>query len=111
MNLHTIILQAAPATPTGGGGMQTLIMFALIIFVFYFFMIRPQTKKAKEAKKFRENLEKGQRVVTIGGIHGRIEEVKDTTVIISTEAGGKLRVEKAAISQEFSSNLKDELKS
>ena len=105
MNL-TILLQANPE----GGGAQTLIMFGLIILVFYFFMIRPQAKKAKEAKKFRENLEKGQRIVTIGGIHGRIEEVKDTTVIITTEAGGKLRIEKSAVSQEFTAGVKDELK-
>jgi preprotein translocase subunit YajC len=73
-------------------------MFALIIVVFYFFMIRPQVKKQKEGKKFVDSLDKGMRVVTIGGIHGKIEEVRDTTVIIATEGGGKLKVEKRAIS-------------
>lgn len=65
--------------------------------VFYFFMIRPQMKKQKELKKFREGLAAGDKVVTIGGIHGKILEVTDTTVLISTE-GTKLRVDKTAVS-------------
>lgn len=77
--------------------MNTIFMFGLILVVFYFFMIRPQQRKMKEAKKFAESLSKGQQVLTIGGIHGKIEEVRDTTVIISTEGGGKLKVEKSAI--------------
>lgn len=99
----TILLQA----PEGGGGIQTFIMFGLIIVVFYFFMIRPQQKKTKEAKNFRESLAKGQRIVTIGGIHGKIEELKDNQVIITTEGGGKLRIEKAAISAEYSGQLEN----
>lgn len=93
MNLMNILLQAK-----GQSMMNTIVMFGLILVVFYFFMIRPQTKKMKESKKFVEELNKGQRVMTIGGIHGKIEEVRDTTVIISTEGGGKLKVEKRAIS-------------
>lgn len=93
MNLLTILLQQK-----GASGLSTILMFGLILVVFYFFMIRPQTKKMKEAKKFAESLEKGQKVITIGGIHGKIEEVRDTTVIISVEGGGKLKVEKRAIS-------------
>ena len=86
-----------------GGGVQTLLMFGLIFIVFYFFMIRPQVKKQKEQKKFREALGKGDRVVTIGGIHGKIVEIKDTTAIISVEGGNNLKIEKSAIAQEFSS--------
>jgi len=56
----------------GGGMTQTLLMFGLIIIVMYFFMIRPQMKKQKEQKKFRENLQKGTKIVTIGGLHGKI---------------------------------------
>ena len=77
--------------------MNTIFMFGLILVVFYFFMIRPQQKKMKEARKFAESLSKGQQILTIGGIHGKIEEVRDTTVIISTEGGGKLKVEKSAV--------------
>lgn len=85
----------------GGGGFGTLIMFGLIFVVFYFFMIRPNQKKQKEAKAFRENLNKGDRIVTIGGVHGKVESVKDATVIIITEDGSKLKVEKSAIASEF----------
>lgn len=72
--------------------------------VFYFFMIRPQMKKQKELKKFREGLAQGDKVVTIGGIHGKILEVTDTTVLISTE-GTKMRVDKSAISSSAEDQL------
>lgn len=85
----------------GGGqqsGLASLIPMVLIIVVFYFFMIRPQMKKAKEAKKFRESLNKGDKIITIGGIHGKITEVAETTFVIETEGGAKLRIEKSAVS-------------
>ena len=81
-------------------------MFGLIILVFYFFMIRPQMRKQKEQRKFRDNLEKGTKIVTIGGIHGKVIEVKDTTAIIEVAGGGenkvRMTIEKAAISADFS---------
>lgn len=80
------------------GQYQGVIMIVLIIVVFYFFMIRPQMKKQKELKNFRESLAKGDKVVTIGGIHGTILEVADTSILISAEGGTKLRIEKSAIS-------------
>lgn len=80
-----------------GGGMQTIIMFGLIGIVFYFFMIRPQMKRTKEAKQFRESLSTGDKIVTIGGIHGKILEITDTTILISSD-GTKLRIEKTSIS-------------
>ena len=76
---------------------QQIIMLLLILVVFYFFMIRPQMKKQKELKKFRENLQTGDKIVTIGGIHGKILEVAESTLLISTE-GGKLRIDKSAVS-------------
>lgn len=87
---------------TGDGGstwMQLLPLF-LILVVFYFFFIRPQTKKNKELKKFREALKKGDKVVTIGGIHGKVAEIKETTVIL--EVGNQLRMtfEKSAIAMD-----------
>ncbi len=83
-----------------------LIMILLMVGVFYFFMIRPQMKKQKELKKFRESLAQGDKVVTIGGIHGKILEVTDTTVLLSSE-GTKLRFEKSAISQTVADQLQD----
>ena len=73
------------------------LMLVLIIVVFYFFMIRPQMKKQKELKKFRENLEVGSKVVTIGGIHGKILSVDESTILIATESG-KIRFDKSEIS-------------
>jgi preprotein translocase subunit YajC len=81
-----------------GGGSSQIIMLLLILGVFYFFMIRPQMKKQKELKKFREALSVGDKVVTIGGIHGKILEVNDTNVLLSCEGSSKIRVEKSALS-------------
>ena len=81
-----------------GQGMQSLLMLGLMVLIFYFFMIRPQMKKQKELKNFRENLKAGDKVVTIGGIHGKILEVSDTTVLVQAE-GTKLRIDKSAIAQ------------
>lgn len=97
-----ILLQAAA---DGGGMTQTLIMMGLIMVVFYFFMIRPQMKKSKEEKAFREGLQKGDKIVTIGGIHGKILEVRDTNVIIETEGGGRLKLEKSGISKDGSAGI------
>jgi len=83
---------------------QSLIMIILMIGVFYFFMIRPQMKKQKDLKKFRENLSQGDKVVTIGGIHGKILEITDTTVLLSSD-GTKLRFEKSAIAQTVAEDL------
>lgn len=72
-------------------------MLGLIVLIFYFFMIRPQMKKQKEQKNFREALKVGDKVVTIGGVHGKILEVTDSNVLLSVD-NGKLRIEKSAIS-------------
>lgn len=79
-------------------------MIVLMIGVFYFFMIRPQMKKQKELKKFREGLKAGDKIVTIGGIHGKILEISENTVLIQSE-GTKLRVEKAAVSSAMEDTL------
>jgi len=84
--------------------MGKLIALVLVVVVFYFFMIRPQTKKQKELKKFRESLKAGDKVVTIGGIHGKILEVAESTVLISSE-GTKLRLEKSAIASSTEDQL------
>ena len=74
----------------------------LIAVVFYFFLIRPQMKKAKEAKTFREAMKKGDKVVTIGGIHGKILELKETTILIECESKTRFVVERSAVSPEYS---------
>jgi len=89
------ILANVPA-PAGNSGASSIIMIVIMIVIFYFFMIRPNMKKQKEAKKFRENLAVGQKVITIGGVHGKILEVAESTVLINSE-GSKLRLEISAI--------------
>lgn len=82
--------------------MDALLLPILVIVVFYFFMIRPQMKRQKELKKFRENLAVGDKVVTVGGIHGKILEIADTTVLLSCESSTKIRIEKSALVSSFS---------
>jgi len=94
----------------GSGGIGQFIPLILIIVVFYFFMIRPQLKKSKEQKKFRENIKKGDKIVTIGGIHGKIVDVNDTTFIIEVEGGNKLRIERSAVSMDSSTLIGAEQK-
>jgi preprotein translocase subunit YajC len=102
MMQHPILLQAAE-NPLGN--LTTLLMFGLMFVVFYFFMIRPQMKKAKEEKKFREELAKGDRIVTIGGIHGKVAEIKETTLIIEVGDNQRLKIEKTAVSKDGTANL------
>jgi preprotein translocase subunit YajC len=99
----SLLLQAA--TPEGQSPASFWIMMGLLMVVFYFFMIRPQQKKAKDAKKFRESLQKGSRVVTIGGIHGRVVEVADTTILLEVDNNVKLRFEKTAIAMDNTQQL------
>ena len=77
----------------------------LIIVVFYFFMIRPQMKKAKDHKKYVEELKKGDKVITTSGIHGKIVDVNDTTFLVDVDSGTKIRFEKSSISLEASKAL------
>ena len=94
-------------SPAGeeGGGFMSLLPILLIVVVFYFFMIRPQMKKAKDQKKFRENIKKGDKIITIGGIHGKIVDIQETTFIIEVESNNKLKVEKSAVSMDSASML------
>jgi preprotein translocase subunit YajC len=81
-----------------------IFLLIAVLVVFYFFMIRPQMKKQKELKKFRENMKVGDKVVTIGGIHGKILELADSTILISSE-GTKIRLEKSAIASSTEDQL------
>ncbi|MBW7892281.1 MAG: preprotein translocase subunit YajC [Chitinophagaceae bacterium] len=101
MNHYLVLLQS------GGGNAQAMQMIMLvgIIAVFYFFMIRPQTKKAKEAKNFQNSLQRGDRIVTIAGIHGKIEKIEDNTIQLEVSPGSYLKIEKSAVSMEWSKQL------
>ncbi len=82
----------------------TQFLFPLAIgLVLYFFMIRPQQRKAADTKRFRESLVKGSRVVTIGGLHGQIVEITDQTVLLETERGVRLRFDRTAVAREAGS--------
>ena len=74
-----------------------IVMMGGMFAVMYFFMIRPQSKRAKEAKLYQEGIQIGDKIVTLGGIHGKVIEVDDTTVVISLDQG-RMRIEKAALS-------------
>jgi len=82
-------------------------MMGLLMVVFYFFMIRPQQKKAKDARKFRESLQKGSKVVTIGGMHGKVVEIDEKTVLLEVDSNVKLRFEKSAIAMDNSMQLNE----
>lgn len=87
--------------------LSNILFIGAIVLVFYFFMIRPQQKKVSDAKKFRESLTKGTNVVTIGGMHGKLVEISDTTVWIEVEKGLKLKFDKSAIAVESTTKAND----
>lgn len=95
-----ILLQAGQ-----GGGMSSFVMLGAMALIFYVFFIRPQQKKQKEQKKYSEEVKKGDPVVTVGGIHGKIVSVDDTTVTIEVDKGARMKVEKSSISMEASRKL------
>jgi len=103
--LENIILLATP--DAGGVWMENLLLFGGIALVFYFFMIRPQQKKQKDQKNFITEIKKGDRIVTIGGIHGKITEMDDDTITLDVEKGAKIKFDKSAISLEASKKLAD----
>lgn len=83
--------------PGSSAGIMQFVLLGGIFVVFYFFMIRPQSKRQKEEKLFRENLEKGDKVMTIGGIHGKIENLDETSALVSVDSNVKMRFEKSAL--------------
>ena len=98
MTLATILLQAAAGAAAGQSSMMSMLLPMLLIFVvFYFFMIRPQNKKQKEIQKARAALKAGDKVVTSGGIYGKIKDVKDDSFIIEISENVRIRVEKSAV--------------
>jgi preprotein translocase subunit YajC len=92
--MFSILLQAQ------GNSWSFPLMMVLMFGILYFFMIRPQQKKAKDQKKFTEDIKKGDYVVTIGGMHGRVAELEDDTFILEAERGVRIKFSKSAISME-----------
>ena len=88
-----IVLQTQPL----GSGLMSFLPLILIIVVFWLFMIRPQMKRQKELKKFRDALQKGDKIVTTGGIYGKVAEIQEYAIIMEVEGGVRLKVDKSAV--------------
>jgi preprotein translocase subunit YajC len=103
--LDFILLQE----PTGGGQSLygNLLLIGGIVLIFYFFMIRPQQKKQRDQKNFLGEVKKGDNVVTVGGIHGRIASIDGDTIILEVEKGGKIKLDKSSISLEATKRYKE----
>ena len=105
MQLLSIFLMTPDAGGKGGSS-TTLIMMGLMILVFWMFMIRPQQKKAKKQKEFINNLQKGDKIVTIAGIHGTVNKINDdATLLLETSPGSYMKIERSAISMEMTANV------
>lgn len=102
MNLGLVLLQAGG----GGGAIAQIVMLAAIFAIFYFFMIRPQQKKQKDTKKFLDEIKRGDSVVTIGGMHGKVAEIDAESVTLDVDKGVKLKFDRGAISMESTKKLK-----
>ena len=95
--LNLILLQEAAQTSAAGNSWSFWVMMILIFVVFYFFMIRPQQKRQKELQQFRDGLSKGDKVMTVGGIHGTISGMTETTFLILIAEGVEISVEKSSV--------------
>jgi preprotein translocase subunit YajC len=96
--MYSVLLQAAGPN----AGIMQMVLLGGMIIVFYFFMIRPQSQKAKQAKEFQEKMQKGDKIVTIAGIHGIVNKVnEDNTITIEINPGSYMKIEKSAISMEW----------
>ena len=97
-------------TGNDNSGMMNIIFLLVIFVIFYFFMVRPQNKKRKELQNMRENLKKGQSIVTIGGIHGKISDVHESTVTVIVDSNTKIKVDKSSVSMDSSTKLTEDNK-
>jgi preprotein translocase subunit YajC len=106
MEFSSIFLMQPAGGAQGGGSSFTLIFMVGMIVVFYFFMIRPQSKKAKQQKEFINNMQKGDKIVTIAGIHGVINKVNDDgTLLLEVSPGSYIKIERSSISMEWTANV------
>ncbi len=97
MTLNSIMLEAAANGGMGQSGMMNILMIVALIAIFYFFMIRPQSKKQKEIRKFRDGLSVGDKVITAGGIHGKIKDVKDNVIILEIADNVRIKIDKGSV--------------
>lgn len=97
MNYITYILMAPPVEGAESNPIKMFLPLIAVLVIFWVFMIRPQAKRQKELRKFRESLQKGDKVITTGGIYGKVTSIKDNQVIIQVEENTKLTVDKASV--------------
>ncbi|MEE0973831.1 MAG: preprotein translocase subunit YajC [Paludibacteraceae bacterium] len=95
--MFNILLQAPVAANPQQGGYSSIILIVLMIVVFYFFMIRPQMKKQKEMKKFRDSIKNGDKVITAGGIYGKVKEVKETVIVLEIADNVRISIDKGSV--------------
>jgi len=100
-----ILLQAGDSS-----GYGSLFLLLGIVIIFYFFMIRPQQKKQKDQKKFVEQIKKGDNVVTVGGIHGKITNIEGDTITLEVERGARIKFDKSSVSLDASKKYSTESK-
>ncbi len=110
--MNTLLFLLLDGTPAAGAagknGAQIWIMLGLMIVVFYFFMIRPQNKRQKELKNFRESLKEGDKVVTSGGIHGKVAQIKDGAILVEVDNNVRIKFDKNSILSAAEANKQQE---
>ena len=97
-------------TGAAGGGLMTILPFGLIILIFYFFIIRPQNKKQKETEKMISAVKKGDKVITIGGIHGVVSSTDEKTVVVKVDDDTKIKFNRSAIGSVVKDTSVEEVK-
>lgn len=111
MSFLTLLQAANPAGASAGGSLMSLLFTVVaMIAIFYFFLIRPQKKQENETKKMLEALKKGDKIVTIGGIHGTISSVKENSVVVKVDDNTKIEFTRTAISKVVNENAEKEKK-
>lgn len=109
MNLMNVLLMMPGSGTTGASNWSSLVMIGAVFVVMYFFMIRPQTKKAKDQKTFLTNLQKGDKIITVAGIHGRILKVNENgTIEVEIDTNTKVVMERSGISMEYTMAMQNQ---
>jgi preprotein translocase subunit YajC len=97
MSLLSILLDGTAPAASGAAGYQGILMIVIIVVIFYFFLIRPQQKRQKSIQKAREAMQPGDKVVTAGGIYGRVKEISDKYMLLEIADGVKVRIDKGSV--------------